>query len=191
MNWMCVRATFASWALATALRRFSLLADRLPSSRRQKGSALVTRIIHVSRLAIHMIWSLSLVWSGVSCACRRASPFSCRPRKGTKRRPPGPVARTVKPCGYASDGRVRLTAHPCTDSRIRAIPRASRKRLIRPPLADRNGIQRQRHPTQSGGQRSSCRVLLTFNPFKGGEVAQEKPVGWPEWIRASSLSAQG
>ena len=41
-------------------------------------------------------------------------------------------------------------------------------------------------------QRSATRcVPLIFNPFRGGEVDSEKPVGWPEGIRASSLPAQG
>ena len=34
-------------------------------------------------------------------------------------------------------------------------------------------------------------VFLTYIPFRGGEVAEKRPAGWPEWIRASSLSAQG
>ena len=28
-------------------------------------------------------------------------------------------------------------------------------------------------------------VLLTYIPIRGGELAEKKPAGWPEWIRAS------
>jgi general secretion pathway protein F len=74
------------------------------------------------RFAYRCRWLL-----GAFVRLRRASHFSwCRARKVTKRTRPGPVARPVKLGGFACCGRVRLTGHPWPDSRIRAIPRASR-----------------------------------------------------------------
>ena len=97
---------------------------------------------------------------------------------------PSPVAHSAAPNGYASTGRVGLKAHPCACNPIRAIPRASRKRLFRPALADRKGWIDQRHSAVA----LCCLSPLTLIPFRGGEVAQKRPAGWPEWIRASSRS---
>ena len=60
----------------------------------------------------------------------------------------------MKPHDVARAGRVVLKAHPCACNPIRAIHRASRKRLIRPALADRNGRVSQNlgHPPRSGGR---------------------------------------
>ena len=90
---------------------------------------------------------------------------------------PGPVARTVKPCGCASTGRVRLKAHPVPQPKPRDPSRG-------PQAADPSSTCRQERAGRSRAQRSCAVPLLTFIPFRGGEVDSETSAGWPEWVRA-------
>ena len=138
----------------------------------------------------------------VSDGCRQSgqaflSPAGERPtfllaeKRGPKMRP-SPVAHSAAPNGCASTGRVVLKAHPCACNTIRAIHRASRKRLFRPALADRKGWvdQKTKHPPQSGGFTQLRCVPSNFIPFRIGEMAQESPQGG-RMDSASSLQVQG
>ena len=83
---------------------------------------------------------------------------------------PSRVARTAAPRGYAPTGRVGLKAHPCACNPIHAIHRASRKRLIRPAVADPKGRvdQKTKHPPRSGdsAQRFALRAV-DLHPVSG------------------------
>ena len=109
--------------------------------------------------------------------------FLLAAQKGDPKMRPGPVARTMKLCGCASTGRVRLKAHPVPQPKPRDPPRG-------PQAADPSSTCRQERASTSRAQRSCAVLLLIYLPFRGGEVDSERPVGWPERIRASSLPAQ-
>ena len=75
---------------------------------------------------------------------------------------PGPVAHTMKLCGYASAGRVRLKAHPVPQPKPRDPSRG-------PQAADTSSTCRQQ---RAGGSEAKAAPLLplTYLPFRGGEV---------------------
>ena len=100
---------------------------------------------------------------------QRCDPMTCRPHAEAVRvRKHWPGSAEGTSCAAAEDA---LPARPASGCSVQHLPTG-------------NGRVDQKH--------SALRcVPLTFIPFRGGELAQKRPEGWPEWIRASSLSAQG
>ena len=108
---------------------------------------------------------------------------------------PSPVARSAAPSGYANTGRVGLKAHPCACNPIRAIPRASRKRLFRPAFAGRKGWvdQKTKHPPRRGGltQRDAVRAfdLSTVSGRRGGFGNARRVAEWIRPVRCRCTDA--